>query len=560
MPLIIYWLKQMNLETIIDNKLSPPHGNRKGLTYGQLSLLLLTYIISQADHRLCCVEEWVNQHHRSLQSITNWKIGNKDATDDRCGDLLKIIGETEDQTIAQIEIFLGQHLIRAYELPTDKARSDTTSFSVYHQSSESNSESSLIKFGYSKDQRPDLRQYRQMLGTLDPNGMPLVGATLAGNGSDETDYLPTWRQMKQIIGHPDFLYLADSKASTWHNRAKINAEGGIYCFPLAMSKPRPKLLSDWINNPPSEIMKIRQQGEEESDQEEIGQGFEVPLGSIWTEAETQKCYRWEERWLGIKSNSLATRQIKSLHNRLVKGEEKLARVSQRPGNDEQLLRQKVIEILKTHGLSKYIQYSIDKKISYDKVYRGRGSRKESSSYRRVRKTKLILIYKRCQREIDSFEALAGWRLYVTNGEKQRLSLIQALESYKEQWQPEQGFHRFKRGRLSALPIYFRDEDKIRGLMFLLTIALRIFTLMEFVVRRQLDQSQSSVGGLYEGNPKRTTNRPTAEKLLRVFSHMTLYFHRDGTREISTLNLIQKKILNLMKIPESIYSTLSFVPG
>lgn len=26
----------------------------------------------------------------------------------------------------------------------------------------------MIKFGYSKDKRPDLRQYRQMLATLDP--------------------------------------------------------------------------------------------------------------------------------------------------------------------------------------------------------------------------------------------------------------------------------------------------------------------------------------------------------------------------------------------------------
>lgn len=90
---------------------------------------------------------------------------------------------------------LSKHLVKAYELPTEKARSDTTSFSVYHQIEEE--EASLIKFGYSKDKRPDLRQYRQMLATLDPLGMPLLGATLAGNGGDESDYLPTWRKMKR---------------------------------------------------------------------------------------------------------------------------------------------------------------------------------------------------------------------------------------------------------------------------------------------------------------------------------------------------------------------------
>ena len=145
-------------------------------------------------------------------------------------------------------------------------------------------------------------------------------------------------------------------------------------------------------------------------------------------------------------------------------------------------------------------------------------------------------------------------LYVTNAPLERLSLTEAVSDYKEQWQPERGFHRFKKGRLSALPIYFRDEDKIKGLMFLLTIALRVFTLMEFVVRRQLGQSQSSLAGLYEGNPKRSTNRPTAEQMLKAFRNLTLYIERDGETEISCLNEVQQQILRLMNIPESIYTT------
>lgn len=253
----------MNIAAIIDENLLPPHGNRQGLSYGQLAILLLTYIISEGDHRLCCLEKWVNDHHHSLSTITGWDIAEKDATDDRCGDLLKTIGISDEQTIPTMETSLSKHLIRAYELPAEKARSDTTSFSVYHQPFLTEKDSSIIRFGYSKDKRPDLVQYRQMLATLDPCGMPLVGATLAGNGTDEADYVPTWRQMKEIIGNPDFLYLADSKASTWHNRAKINEEGGIYCFPLAMSQPRPKLLSDWVNNPVTEIIKFWQQEEKD---------------------------------------------------------------------------------------------------------------------------------------------------------------------------------------------------------------------------------------------------------------------------------------------------------
>ena len=142
----------------------------------------------------------------------------------------------------------------------------------------------------------------------------------------------------------------------------------------------------------------------------------------------------------------------------------------------------------------------------------------------------------------------------------KLGCSQAVFSYREQWQTERGFHRFKRGRLPALPIYFQDEQRICGLMFLLTIALRVFTLMEFVVRRQLARDKQSLSGLYEGNPKRATPRPTAEKLLIAFRAITLYFHRDGSTEISTLNSLQKQILDLMKIPESIYLIPSFHSG
>jgi transposase len=96
-------------------------------------------------------------------------------------------------------------------------------------------------------------------------------------------------------------------------------------------------------------------------------------------------------------------------------------------------------------------------------------------------------------------------------------------------------------------------------MFLLTIALRLFTLMEFVVRRQLVEQQQSVAGLYDGNPKRTTNRPTAERLLAAFCGITWYFHRDGSTEISPLNCLQQEILKLMAIPVSIYTLPALVP-
>jgi Domain of unknown function (DUF4277) len=111
-PVIVEWLKQMEVAKSIDQKLSPLHGNHKGLSYGQLSVLLLTYIITQSDHRLCAVQAWVKEHRHILELSTGWSIGTKDTTDDRLGTVVEELG-IQSQARQEIEIKLGRHIIRA---------------------------------------------------------------------------------------------------------------------------------------------------------------------------------------------------------------------------------------------------------------------------------------------------------------------------------------------------------------------------------------------------------------------------------------------------------------
>lgn len=567
LPVIIHWLLQMQIQFLLDQELPTPHGNRQGLSYGQLAVLLLTYILTQADHRLCAVESWVRQHHQSLEMATGWEIRDKDCSDDRLADMVGILGSSENDAMIQIETVLGQHLVKAYDLSTDIARCDTTSLSVYHQPQVDNQNQqveqalspSLLHKGHSKDRRPDLLQYRQMLSTLDPVGIPLVSATLTGNGADDPIYFPTWQRLVEIIGHTDFLYIADCKASSWANRAQIDRNSGIYCFPLAMTSNRPDILKDWVLNPPTPIQNIFLPTQVLVEIPACD-GFEVPLGSIWLDPNTKEWHHWSERWLVIRSAALARRQIEGLEQRLDTAEIALTKLALKTGNDTKALQIKVNTLLKRHRVSEYFAVTLMQKITYKKVYNSPGRPATNASYRRIRQTTLLLDHQRLQPEITLAKTLAGWRLFVTNSPTPRLTLEQAVLYYREQWQPEMGFHRFKRGQLPALPIYFQDETRIKGLMFLLTIALRVFTLMEFVVRRQLLHQNESLAGLYDGNPKRHTTKPTAEKLLNAFNGITMYFHRDGSYEMTQLGELQQQILTLMGIPQSLYTFPYLVPG
>ena len=127
-------------------------------------------------------------------------------------------------------------------------------------------------------------------------------------------------------------------------------------------------------------------------------------------------------------------------------------------------------------------------------------------------------------------------MYVTNTPARRLSLAAAVNCYRQEWQPEHGFHRLKGG--------------------LLGIALRVLTLIEFVVRRELTTSGETLKGLYAGNPNRATDRPTMERLLKAFEDITLYQHESATGiryQVTVLSPLQRRILQLMHVPESVYA-------
>ena len=152
----------------------------------------------------------------------------------------------------------------------------------------------------------------------------------------------------------------------------------------------------------------------------------------------------------------------------------------------------------------------------------------------------------------------GWRVYVTNHPLSTLSLEQAVRVYRQEYRIERGFGRLKGHPLSFAPIYLQREDHIQGLIRLLLIALRLLTLMEFQVRRALARQQETLVGLYVGNPKRATTHPTSELLLAQFRDITLTLLEvppDLYLHITPLTRLQKKILALLNLPESIYSGL-----
>jgi transposase len=154
----------------------------------------------------------------------------------------------------------------------------------------------------------------------------------------------------------------------------------------------------------------------------------------------------------------------------------------------------------------------------------------------------------------------GWRLYVTNAPTKRLPLAEALQAYRGAPTIERDFRRLKGKPLGIRPLYVQRDDHAKGMVRLLSLALRVLTLMEHVVREKLEQAGESLTGLYAGLPTRETTRPTTERLLRAFKEITLTvvsMPDQRIRHITPLNALQRRILNLLDLPPSVYQELTW---
>lgn len=558
LPLVIYWLVQMRVAQVIDAVWPYPHPNRQGLSYGQLALLFIAFVVYLRSHRLCEMEEWVEQHQGVLRHSTGWEIQVKDTTDDRLGDLLYVLGEDEDRSIL-LQRQLGQHLIQAYALLTHVGRYDTTSFTVHHAPDEEGQAArGLLRRGHSKDHRPDLLQFKQGLGTLDPAGVPLFTNTVGGQAADDPLYLPAWQEMCVTVGHRHFLFVADCKAAALQTRAEIDAPEGAYLFPLPMTGEVPDQLRRWVLQPPvvPEPLVLDASGAPGALPLVVGQGFRVERTLHATLADGQ-AHTWQEGWLVTCSETLAKRHQQKLLQRLAKAEAELQHLNAKTWPSAEALSQAAQPILARRAVGGLLTVQVQETVSQQTRYGGRGRPGPHRPPQIIEVHQFHLTWAREVTAINEALALAGWRIHVTNVPAQHMSLNQAIAYYRDEFLVERGFHRFKHGSLPVLPLYVRLPERIRGLMLLLLMALQVLTLMEFVTQRTLAQRKETLAGLVPGNPTMKSSHPTAERMLARFSNLHFVSEQIGVQIIGrfeSLTLVQQRILFLLDVPAAIYTT------
>lgn len=550
-PVLIASMERLGLAELADTHFVP-HGNWRGISPGKMLTGWLAHILSEADHRLNRVQDWAAKRGETLRGCLDPELRELDFTDDRLAIGLDML--SDDQQWSQFETALNQRTIRVYDLKAKRVRIDSTTASGYWEVTEDG----LFQFGHSKDHRPDLPQVKVVLSTLDPLGMPVATQVVSGEKADDPLYIPAIDQVREGVGRRGLLYLGDCKLMSLGTRVHLQAGDDWYLGPFSLVQVPQETVDKYLEpvwtqeQPLIGVYRSLADGT----REHIANGFER-IETVAGLAGGQ-AISWVERRLVVCSLARAQAAEGALRRRLEKAQSTIEALNERRRGKERFtdaesLRQAAEAIIKRQGVEGLLVLQVTEQLQERPVrpYRNRPGevRVERQVSVSVQPDELAI-----QQAIRRL----GWRVYGTNAPQSELSLEQAVLAYREEYRIERNFGRLKGRPLTLTPMYLEDDQRATGLVRLLSVGLRVLTLLEHVARCSLAETGEKLRGLYAGNPKRATQRPTTEAMLQSFKDIylsTIILGEQRYSHLTPLSELQLKILNLLDFPTDIYTAL-----
>jgi transposase len=551
LPVLWACLHRLRLVPLLDQHFPTPPRWAGALSCGEVVAVWLLYLTSQGDHCLNHLQPWVQLHHGTLQALLGKPFRPLDCHDDRLADLLDRLAAGD--AWQAFETDLNQHTLRVYHLPRDLIRIDTTTANSYAQVQ---SERGLLQFGHSKD-NPDLPQVKIVAAALDPLGLPLTTTVVPGNSADDPVYVPTIQQVQQTLGQGGRTYVGDCKMAALATRAYLASTSDFYLCPLSQTQltleQRRQLLTQvWSGAQP--LQAVRRPGRKPTDAEElVAEGFVVE--EVLTDTVAKQAVTWTERRWVVRSLALASTQQQHLEQRMHKAQTQLAELPNRKQGKKRLdhaqLTEAAAAILGQHRVTGLLSVTV-RTLATKRTRRAYGGRPAEVAV----EVAYEVTVQRQDKAIAQAERELGWQVYATN--QGEMGLAGVVWGYRGQYRIEDDWSRLKGRSLGLTPLYLQAETRITGLVLLLSVALRVLTLVEWVVRERLRRDGSTVQEVYAGQAGRKTARPSAELLLHAMQTISISVVAVGDQVsvlLSPLTGIQQRLLDLWDLPPDLYENI-----
>jgi transposase len=432
----------------------------------------------------------------------------------------RVMDKLYNYGLSKIFLLIALAATKKHQINLDFSHLDSSSFSVHGEYNQPRlSEDKLIQkksdketepipititHGYSRDHRPDLKQFILDLIVTGDGNIPVFIEAASGNQSD-----------KKAFGQIAKNYSLQLKMET-----TIVGDSALY------SKDNLELLKQikWLTRVPLSIKEAKNLLITVSEKEFKNSKIH---GYSWVERESNYA-GIRQRWLVVKSQARTESDLASLEKKITiefeSIQKKLTKLFFKKFSSEPdaKLNLKLIQAkLKFHVID---DIQITK--NQDETYQIVGKIQQNSEV------------------IDIYQNRAGKFILATNRlDIESFSCDEMLIKYKEQQNVERGFAFLKDPLFFADSVFLKSPRRIETMAMLMGLCLMVYSLGQREVRRQLSSTKNRI----PNQLGKLTDRPTLRWIFQCFQGIHLLVHQ-GIKQV--INLTEERQATLQFFPLS----------
>jgi len=549
-PILRRLLRRMRLHEFLQQHLPAEDGRTKVGTARAALVLLSNLLVSREP--VYGVAEWARDFAPELFDLRPDQL--QHLNDDRIGRCLDRVFLALDTNLVMAVV---THVVREFDVSLDELHNDSTTISFFGDYPGAGSEQTVaghafpaITWGHSKDHRPDLKQLLYILTVTNDGGVPIYFQAASGNVVDDQTHKTTWRLLAELVGRPDFVYVADCKLATTEQMNEIARQGGRFITVLPATRKEDDLFRKRLLEKPDSI-RWREMYHMVNEDGSLRDVFRV----CPDEQVSKEGYRL--LWFHSRGKQEADAATRA--RRLQRAIGELTALRDRLGGPRTRFRQRdqvaaaVDAILDQHAARDFLQVEIEgaEQEKYRQTKRGRPGKE--TKYTRHVQARFDIAWQVNGSRLDRATAGDGVFPLLTNLRDWTASEV--LLAYKRQPIIEKRFSQLKTDFCVA-PVYLKNVNRIVGLLAIYFFALMLQSLLERELRRAMEKAEIKSLPLYpEGRP---CTRPTTRRVLDIFEPMsrhTLPTTASKAPEYLTTELtsLHRKILKLLNMPTKDYT-------
>ncbi len=516
-PLVRHFLERLQLPRLLAGHLPILPGRQPALS-SSVTLLVLLANLLLARQPLYAMPGWVARRvpeHLGLQPGQVALLN-----DDRIGRALDHLRRADR---ASLLTALVLRAVREFHIDLSELHQDTTTvtFSGAYAGqppAEQPGRPPRITFGYNKDHRPDLKQLLYSITISSDGAVPVHCKTYDGNTTDDQVHVDTWDFLRQVIGHSDFLYVADSKLCTRDNMSHIASRQGRFLTVMPRTRSEDGWFRDYLQGRPLQWREVHREPHprRRDGPDVVYHGVEAPRRSA-------EGYRV----LWYRSSQKEEQDRQSRQQRLERAQSRLEGLQapgRRPFRTPPEAREVAGRLLAEEQVERLLRVAIDREVEEDYRQVGPGRPGPSTAYRRVETSRYRIRLEEDAAALRREARCDGLFPLLTNDEG--LSLAGALGKYKYQPFVEKRHEQLKTV-FGVSPVWLKNVGRIESLLWLYYVVELVQALVEREVRRQMAAQKVTSLALYP--EQRASEVPTAALVFNALEGLRRHrlLDRDG---------------------------------